>query len=592
MAVFLSITGIALFMWGVHILREHSEYNAFNYVDSTEPKAISIKAEMPPQPAFSSNFEKTVVSVAGELENQFIPVGSGVVVSESGHIVTALHLISNFKILRVEIHHQFYDAQVIKKIYDHDLVLLKVISNDIFPYTRLECPLPDRGETVYAFGIDNGLIARQGIINGVGLNLNINQTTYRNLLKTDAIYTWTQSGGPLMNIYGHMIGLNIAVNEPTGFTGYAVPSLEVCTGFRDMVDFDVLKNLDLYTEEIQAKWIQRAKDFAESVQEVIVSNKLEQIDLYAEDYSKQGWEQARSLANKMVEVYNKAEGIDYTLKILTEPDLYIWGHTINSIFGLLLLGFISGVSAGMVTMGGGIIKISGLMLIFGYGLSVIRPVAYITNIFVYGAAAIRYKKDKLISWGNVTPLIPFAIVGFLIGYFTGNYLDNTTIRYMLGVFAAWIGFKMVLEIYQSLSGRSVAEPEPTPEGEGHHLKNSWLGLPMGIISGILGISGGVIEVPLQRYFAKVPLKEAIANSSVLVFWTSFLGAIVAMVHGGYIGAFDVHTPIILAVIVIPGAYFGGMAGAWLTKNIPLNALRTIYALLMFLIAARMLVSYV
>ncbi|MBF0444825.1 MAG: sulfite exporter TauE/SafE family protein [Magnetococcales bacterium] len=119
------------------------------------------------------------------------------------------------------------------------------------------------------------------------------------------------------------------------------------------------------------------------------------------------------------------------------------------------------------------------------------------------------------------------------------------------------------------------------------IRDGILGLPMGIISGILGITGGVVEVPLQRYIAGVPLRNAIANSAVLVFFASIVGSAVALTHGVQSGSFSLETPLFMALILIPGAYIGGLIGAWLTTVVSLNILRWLYAVLMFGVAVRM-----
>ena len=117
-----------------------------------------------------------------------------------------------------------------------------------------------------------------------------------------------------------------------------------------------------------------------------------------------------------------------------------------------------------------------------------------------------------------------------------------------------------------------------------------LGTPMGLVSGVLGISGGVLEVPLQRYLGGINLRNAIANSSVLVFWASLTGAILAFAHGISSGQFDYEAPIALALVMVPGAFLGGMVGARLMRVLPTIALKTIYTLIMLAIAGRILLG--
>ncbi|MBF0289728.1 MAG: TSUP family transporter [SAR324 cluster bacterium] len=595
-ALFLSAICLGLFAWGFYILYDYRQHNVVTPMQAKAIPAGIGSVNLGKEPSFPLDFKKTVVTVAGLVDQtgEFADVGSGVVISDDGYMVTALHLISNFQEIKVNNGTQQYDALIIKRLTDHNLALLKIVSNEHFPYVGLDGYL-GQSEIVYAFGRQNGLLAKPGFITNTETDLAIGDVIFAKWIETNAIYTWSQSGGPLMNLDGRMLGVNVAIKDSSNrIRGYAIPSQLIFQHTREIVGYETLANINLYTRELQRGWTKTAQAIAESIlQDVADSPAWTYLPTFAQDQQAEIMQGSQQIVEKLVQLYNHTDSVHAAVRVASDPAFTFFGHTLVSMLSLFALGLVSGVSAGMVTMGGGIIKVTGLIVFFGYGLTIIRPVAYLTNIFVYGAAALRYRKDKMVSWDNIKPLIPFAIFGFFLGYFTGNYMNNQTIRYMLGAFALFIAVKMVFEIYGSALGIGTDEREKKSKlKEGHRWKYGWLGMPMGIVSGILGISGGVIEVPMQRYFAKVPLKEAIANSSVLVFYTSLLGGVIATIHGIGIGAFDIQTPIILTAIIMPGAYLGGMIGAWLTKTMPINALKSVYTILMFVIAIRMLFSFV
>jgi len=114
---------------------------------------------------------------------------------------------------------------------------------------------------------------------------------------------------------------------------------------------------------------------------------------------------------------------------------------------------------------------------------------------------------------------------------------------------------------------------------------------MGIISGILGITGGVVEVPLQHYIGKVPLKNAIANSAALVFCASLTGTVLSFVHGINTGLIDWAAPLALAGILIPASFIGGIVGAHLTKLAPKRWLKALFSVLMLAVAVKMFVGH-
>ena len=112
---------------------------------------------------------------------------------------------------------------------------------------------------------------------------------------------------------------------------------------------------------------------------------------------------------------------------------------------------------------------------------------------------------------------------------------------------------------------------------------------MGLVSGLLGISGGVVQVPLLRYLEDIRWKNAIANSSIMVFSASLVAAVVSLIHGTVIGAYDLMQPLGLAMVLIPTSYLGGVLGARWLKMVSVDGLKWLYAGLMLVIGIKMLI---
>ncbi|MBF0460323.1 MAG: TSUP family transporter [Magnetococcales bacterium] len=567
-------------------------------------------------------------SVKGGPPGQFASTGSGVLVTANGYVATAAHVVAGLTEILVRVQTpsgpRQYTAQMVKTAPDHDVAILKLASRDIFPYLPLvpNALVPKPGAPVQAWGDPDSTnaMANQGQVQQVEATTVVEGVTLTHLLRTDAVTHWSQSGGPLLDAQGRLVGINIAANGGLlagGSVGYAVPADVLWAHFQDVVNFPQVNQAPVLPATVpvaaaaQASMVPVA---AQTGSNTPGGRDPRRADTWwAQAQAAFGVVQPGGLASPsggpgvglhVAAQAGAAPPVMVPAVHVTEP--LLWGYPLETLLGLLALGLVSGISGGMMTMGGGIIKVTGLMLFFGYGLLLIRPVAYITNIFLYGAAVLRYRRYNLILWESVRGLIPWAMVGVVMGYFLGNVIGNQWIRYLLGLFAALVGIRMLVEI---LSGSADEPPDGRPRqhwlyylgivrvpvGERAPLtsgvtRDGVMGLPMGLISGILGITGGVLEVPLQRYVAGLPLRNAIANSAVLVFFASLVGSIVAMTHGIQTGAFDWSAPIKLAVILIPGAYAGGLIGAWLTKVVPLGVLRWLYAVLMFVIAVRMVLS--
>ncbi|MBF0291048.1 MAG: TSUP family transporter [Nitrospinae bacterium] len=574
--------------------------------------------------------QSAVISVSGASAgngNQApLPVGSAFIVDPSGYAITAHNIIKPYPdlvaVFQSATGPKQYDAQIVKVAPEHNLALIKIISVERFPFLSFE----DHAQVSLSQGVfavsgygNAGTALRPGTILDVSGSVNVGKEIYSNMIISDAVNSWEQTGGPLVNTYGSVIGMNVAIVRPGGaLTGFTIPSSIIATHFQDIANIQF--GVDLQPPGGLAQSVapppppfQTPLGEPETGRNAAFRSPLDAgVAGTAPSTSARGgwWEMARNYVNQQganTSPYPAAIGLNVagTLPVQSQaavdvehsPGTTLWGFSFKSVIGLLALGFISGVSGGMMTMGGGVIKVTGLILVFGYGMLLIRPVAYITNIFIYGAASLRYNRASLISWDHVTPLVPWAILGVIIGYFAGNYLDATTVRHILGVFAFLVAVQILNDIVSGASARDGGDGAESAGGETGDGDAPWsrtlqamLALPMGVVSGILGISGGVIEVPLQQYLGKQPLKTAIANSAVLVFMSSLVCSVVSVIHGVSIGEFNWTVPLTLAAIITPGAYVGGMVGSWLTKVVPVNVLRWIYTGLMLLISFRMLIQ--
>ena len=163
---------------------------------------------------------------------QRMGIGSGVIVSEDGYIITNNHVIDKSDKITVTLDNKTeYEAKVIGTDPSTDIALLKVEANGL-PY--LEYANSDDvelGEWVLAVGNPYNLTSTvtAGIISAKARELGINrsQMSLESFLQTDAAVNPGNSGGALVNAKGELIGINTAIESPTGsYSGYsfAVPS--------------------------------------------------------------------------------------------------------------------------------------------------------------------------------------------------------------------------------------------------------------------------------------------------------------------------------------------------------------------------------
>ncbi|HMP73934.1 MAG TPA: trypsin-like peptidase domain-containing protein [Kiritimatiellia bacterium] len=155
-------------------------------------------------------------------------LGSGVIVHPDGYILTNFHVIERASRIRVMLSDEtVYEGTVLAGDEINDLALIKIDSAN--PLPAIPFAANDDlylGETVIVLGNPFGLAhtVTVGVLSAKNREARHNgQILYRDILQTDAAVNPGNSGGPLLNIHGEMIGLNVAIYQDAQNIGFAVP---------------------------------------------------------------------------------------------------------------------------------------------------------------------------------------------------------------------------------------------------------------------------------------------------------------------------------------------------------------------------------
>ncbi len=160
--------------------------------------------------------------------------GSGFLIDGKGHIVTNRHVIENAYAITVVLEDQReLRARLVGKLIRIDLALLKIDDSKPLPAVEFgNSDLVQPGDAVLAIGNPLGLggTVTSGIVSA--LNRNISETPFDDFIQIDAAINHGNSGGPLFNAAGQLIGVNTAFFSPNGSTGsvglgFAIPSNDV-----------------------------------------------------------------------------------------------------------------------------------------------------------------------------------------------------------------------------------------------------------------------------------------------------------------------------------------------------------------------------
>ncbi len=164
-------------------------------------------------------------------------LGSGFIISAEGYVLTNDHVAGNAKEITVTMTNgEKYPAEIIGTDMISDVTLLQIKGKN-FPFVKLgNSDDVMIGEWVVAFGNPFGLfenidkpIVTVGVVSAKGMNLNVdNNRSYRGLIQTDAVINAGNSGGPLVNSAGEVIGINTliytaGVSQASIGYGFAIP---------------------------------------------------------------------------------------------------------------------------------------------------------------------------------------------------------------------------------------------------------------------------------------------------------------------------------------------------------------------------------
>lgn len=151
--------------------------------------------------------------------------GSGVIIDASGYILTSNHVIDSAGKIEVKLSNdKKFVAKLIGQDKETDLALIKVDSEEPLP----AAPLGDSdrlkpGQWVMAIG--NPFVYDHTVTVGVisALNRNLGTNVFDNFIQTDAAINFGNSGGPLLNVKGEVIGINTLISSQGTGIGFAIP---------------------------------------------------------------------------------------------------------------------------------------------------------------------------------------------------------------------------------------------------------------------------------------------------------------------------------------------------------------------------------
>lgn len=276
-----------------------------------------------------------------------------------------------------------------------------------------------------------------------------------------------------------------------------------------------------------------------------------------------------------------------------------------SLWSLGGVGLAGGLLGSMLGLGGGVFFVPLLTLVLNVPIHIAIGSSLVAIIANSITASSTHIKARLTNIRLGMLLLTATTIGAIAGSFIAAVLTPPILTALFGLALIGISYFMIKRrqlIQEAALPRETAAgtgDSPTSSGGSlaasyydrnlnqvvtynvSHVPQGWgINLPVGIASGLLGVGGGIINIPVMNLIMRVPIRAAMATNSFMVGITVLASVCVYYYHG-YI------YPLTVAPIMV-GSFIGALIGAQLVQRARSIILRQIFAIVLFILAVLML----
>jgi uncharacterized membrane protein YfcA len=263
---------------------------------------------------------------------------------------------------------------------------------------------------------------------------------------------------------------------------------------------------------------------------------------------------------------------------------------------LAVVGLVGGVFGSMVGLGGGVFIVPVLALFLGVPIHQAIAASLMAVVATSTTAAVAYLRDDLTNVRLGMTLETMTVSGALVGGLVGALLSRQVLSAVFG------GVMLPVAAYLLVRSRTGARVTEAVQGPGllgasyhdqsldstvtYRVQRLPVGmgasLVAGVVSGLLGVGGGFLKVPVMVLAMRVPVRAAVSTSSFMIGVTACTGAVVYMARG----LVDPITtvPVVLGVVV--GAYLGSRSA----QRVRSSVLTIMLAVVLFALAVQMILA--
>ncbi|MEX1248774.1 MAG: sulfite exporter TauE/SafE family protein [Anaerolineales bacterium] len=252
----------------------------------------------------------------------------------------------------------------------------------------------------------------------------------------------------------------------------------------------------------------------------------------------------------------------------------------TALLAAVLFAFLLAFIFSMFGQGGGSIY-SPMLILLGYAVLISTSTSLVLNLITSLSAGYIFYRNKMIDFKTSFMFVPGIIIGAFAGGVYSKFVNTVVLLWLFVIFLIVLGARMFYAYWEK--GESEKE-SPKNQSSAMYLLMFIFSFAVGIISGLLGVGGGILIVPFMTYVCRYPTKFAAGASHLIISFSALAGII------GHASTHHLDTSLIIATGI--AVLIGGNLGARFSMGVKPKMIKAGIGLLMWALAAQLLVKLV
>jgi uncharacterized protein len=263
---------------------------------------------------------------------------------------------------------------------------------------------------------------------------------------------------------------------------------------------------------------------------------------------------------------------------------------VSELIIFLLLGVCAGVMAGMFGIGGGVVMVPAMIVFMHFTLVQANGTSLAALMMPVGIlAVIAYYKEDLLDI-KVAAILAFGLlVGVLFGAKLALVLPANILKQIYGLFLLWVSWRF-FEVQRILAKKFNIGAKSLPKIYNDKIEKKlpfYLLIPFGIIAGVLsglfGIGGGLVMVPMMVTFMNFNTKKAVGTSLGALLLPVALPGVITYYNAGQLN-------IPASALLAAGLVVGSIIGAKITISLPTQIVKRVYAVFLLVMSLQFIIT--